>query len=275
MSSIKGYYSIIQYCPDLGKAEAANVGVLLFCPEKMFLRALIAPNNRRIIRFFGSKGHDWGRINSFKRGLEDRLEKESRAITSLDDLQQFIAMRANVLQISRPSPTKVQDPQDDLRKLFEEIIGEPARPARGTSLRGYVAERLAGPDLERKVLHDVKITVPVLQKEVEIPFAFQNGRFNLITPVRFGAQNPDQSVVTACKYAVEGKSLYDDTNSKWGDMQLVVLGQFRAKDEDTPVKVNRILGEHRVRLIKLDDLSSLVDEIRRTGKPIVSADMES
>ena len=38
MKPSKGYYSLIQYCPDLGRLEAANVGVLLFCPERGFLK---------------------------------------------------------------------------------------------------------------------------------------------------------------------------------------------------------------------------------------------
>ena len=39
MKPSKGCYSLIQYCPDLGRLEAANVGVLLFCPEPHFLKA--------------------------------------------------------------------------------------------------------------------------------------------------------------------------------------------------------------------------------------------
>jgi hypothetical protein len=31
-----GYYSIIQFCPELSQLEALNVGVVLFCPEKKF-----------------------------------------------------------------------------------------------------------------------------------------------------------------------------------------------------------------------------------------------
>jgi hypothetical protein len=268
MNPVKGYYSVIQYCPDLGRFEAANVGVLLFCPEKQFLRALTSSSNSRIIRFFGSKGHDWARINTFKRGLEDRLQKESPTIKSIDDLQKFIALRANVMQIGPLNPIKVQDPEEDLRRLFEEIVGEPARPQRQQSLRHYVAEKLSAPGLEEKVAHDVRVAVPVLQQEVEIPFGFQNGRFNLITPVRFGAQDPEQSVARACKYAVEGNSIYDYSDPTWGSMQLVVLGQFRAKDEETPGRVRRVFGDYRVRLIKMDELSILVDEIRRTGKPL-------
>jgi hypothetical protein len=86
MKPVTGYYSVIQYCPDLGRFEAANVGVLLFCPEWHFLRALTSRNNSRIIRFFGSEGHDWARINTFKRGLEDRLQKEVSAIKCVEDL---------------------------------------------------------------------------------------------------------------------------------------------------------------------------------------------
>ncbi len=268
MKPAKGYYSVIQYCPDLGRFEAANVGVLLFCPEKHFIRALTSNNNGRIIRFFGSEGHDLARINTFKRGLEDRLQKEVSTIKSVEDLQQFIALRANVLQITPPNSMKVCDPEEDLRNLFEEIIGEPARPERRRSLRGYVSEKFSGAGLEKKVVHDVKVDVPVLQREVDIPFGYQNGRFNLINPVRFGAQNPDQSVVTACKYAVEGRSLYEHSDSTWGKMQLVVLGQFRTKDQETPGRVRRVFDDHSVKLFKMDDLPTLIDEIRRTGKDI-------
>ena len=56
MKPEKGYYSVIQYCPDLGRFEAANMGVLLFCPESGFLKSLMSGNNSRIIKFFGSEG---------------------------------------------------------------------------------------------------------------------------------------------------------------------------------------------------------------------------
>lgn len=266
MKPTKGYYSIIQYCPDLGRVEAANVGVLLYCPERGFLRAITSANNSRIIHFFGSEGHDWKRINALKKGLEQRLTKESGEIKNVDDLRQFIAMRANQLQITPPNPMKVHDPEKDLRELYEQILGEPVRRGRAKSLRRYVRERLAQPDLENKIAEDITVTVPVLQKTVEIPFGFQNGRFNLINPVRFGSQNPDQSVATACKYAVEGKSLYQHPDATRGELQLVIVGQFRGKDTETPARVRRVLSEHDVKLFKTDELPQLIDEIRRTGK---------
>src|SRR5438270_13906920 len=89
MNPAKGYYSLIQYCPDLGRLEAANVGVLLFCPERQFLKARTSGNNSRIIHFFGSEGHDWVRLNAFKRGLEDRLVIEGNEIETVEQLERF------------------------------------------------------------------------------------------------------------------------------------------------------------------------------------------
>ena len=39
MNATKGYFSLVQYCPDLARQEAANVGVVLFCPDLQFIRA--------------------------------------------------------------------------------------------------------------------------------------------------------------------------------------------------------------------------------------------
>ncbi|MFN9234997.1 MAG: hypothetical protein ACK6D4_10185, partial [Planctomyces sp.] len=37
---------------------------MLFCPDSGFLKVLTSANNGRIIRFFGSAGHDWKQINT-------------------------------------------------------------------------------------------------------------------------------------------------------------------------------------------------------------------
>lgn len=119
----RGYYSLIQYCPDLGRLEVANIGVLLFCPERQFLKAMTTQSNARIIQFFGQKGHDWVRIDAFKKGLEYRLTLENASIKSLEDLHRFIDQRANLLQITSPRSMKVTRPEEDLKALFEELVG--------------------------------------------------------------------------------------------------------------------------------------------------------
>ena len=90
MTIHKGFYSLIQYCPDPARLEAANVGVLLFCPERKYLSVRMSNDNRRVQQFFGCKEHDWKQIRLFKKGMEERIARESLKIRTSDQLQSFI-----------------------------------------------------------------------------------------------------------------------------------------------------------------------------------------
>lgn len=266
MNPVKGYYCLIQYCPDLGKLEAANVGVLLFCPERLYLKARTAGNNRRIIQFFGRAGHDWDRINSLKRGIEERLAKESSGIQTLEDLQRFIALRANVVQITPPRPMKVFDPEKDLAQLAHDFLGDIGTKTNQRSLKRIVQDKLFGAGLQDRLRTDIRIQVPLFKKEVEVPFGYKNGRFNLLTPVPFTAKDIDHSVNTACKYAVEGQSLNETTHPELGRLRFCVIGHFKPNDRETSDRVEAVLGKYDVKLYKTSRITTLVEEIKQTAK---------
>lgn len=265
----KGYFSLIQYCPDLGRLEAANVGVLLFCPDRQFLKAMTTRTNGRIRRFFGSTGHDWERINSFKHGIVDRVECEAGSIATLEDLRRFIDQRANLIQITAPRPTKVTNPEADLQALFDDFLGGAKPRATAKSLRKVLGEKLNTAGLQGKIRRDLRVPVPVLGREIDVPFGYQNGRFNLLTPVRFASAHTTQAVTAAaCTCAVEGRSLYEHDDPKLGSMQLVVVGKFRPNDRESVKLVKRILDDNQVRLYRTSELPRLIDEIRTNGKDL-------
>jgi hypothetical protein len=268
MKPAKGYYSLIQYCPDLSRLEAANIGVLLFCPEKLFLQAKTVRNNKRIQKFFGRKGHDWDRIDSFKLGLEERLVAENGEIKTLEDLERFIALRANEVQITPPRSMRVEDPKRELVNLFEELVER--QQLKGideeVSFRKFLAGKLTTPAMRKKVRTDVHVRVSVLEREIAVPYGFQNGRFNLIQPARFrGGSLPDVET-TACKYAIEGRSLFENRDSKLGYLKLIVVGEFGGRDGAKQASVKRILKDNKVDLYTETELDQLVDEIETTGK---------
>jgi hypothetical protein len=267
MNPAKGYYSLIQYCPDLSRLEAANIGVLLFCPDKFFLQAKTVRNNRRIQKFFGREGHDWDRIDSFKLGLEERVEAENGEIITLSDLERFIALRANEIQITAPRPMRVEDPKKDLENLFDELV-EQQQPKDQVeiSFRRLLAQKLKKPTLRKKVLTNVPVVVHVLARQIEVPYGFQNGRFNLIQPARFRGEGLDQAERTACKYAIEGRSLYDHRDRRLGNLKLIVVGEFGGQDGNKQTSVKRILNDNKVELYTETELDCLVDQIETTGK---------
>jgi len=102
-----------------------------------------------------------------------------------------------------------------------------------------------------------------------VPFGYQNGRFNLLTPVRFASAHSAQAVTaTACTFAVEGRSLFEHDDPHLGSLQLVVVGKFRPNDRESVQLVQRIFDENNVRLYRTSDLPQLIDEIRTTGKDL-------
>jgi len=273
MNVERGYYSLIQFCPDRERLEAANIGVVLFCPESGFLGARTARGNHRIRQFFGHDADfDWSQINTIKKSIEKRLAKEQALgeLKNLEDLETFIAKRANQIQLTQPRPMKVFDPTSDLDQLFVDIIGEPKRRTKSGGLKARIEESFERGGVNDRIQRDICVEVPIFSKSVQIPYGFQNGRFNLITPVRFESGDPDAAVKTACRYAVEGESLYRHEDQRLGEMQLLVLGKFRAKDSASRDIVGRILGEHDVRLFDMVTLPELVDEIRHGAKPLAN-----
>lgn len=272
MKPSQGYYCLVQYCPDLSRLEAANIGVLLFCPERHFLKVRTARNTQRIRHFFGREGHDWARIKSFQIGIEERLAVENSNILTLQNLERFIGLLANKIQISPPRPMRVTDPEKDLNQLFEELVvvknerGEDER----VDVKKILSDRFSDAGLDPKIRKDIPVTVPVFNREIRVPFGFRNGTFNLIQPVRFQSKETDQTFKTACRYAVEGRSLYENPDPKLGKLRLVVVGGFRSKGADTQISVNRILKEYNVQLFPTHELDRLIDEIRRTGKTLAN-----
>lgn len=269
MKPVKGYYSLIQYCPDLARLEAANIGVILFSPEHKFIRAKTAQGNDRIRRFFGSEDNDWTQINAIKNSIETRLEVVGKDFRNLHDLTNFISTRANEVQITSPRPMKVLDPKKDLDELFEELVGGRAKqplkysaPPVETALSRTFKEK----GVEDLIQKDVTVTVPAFRKPLTVPFGFQNGRFNLIQPVRFQQSMESRVLDIACRHAVEGRSLYEHPDEKLGDLQLVVVGSFAPESTEYKDIVGNILTENKVGLHTLQDLTTLVDEIRMTGK---------
>jgi hypothetical protein len=271
MKTTTGYYSLIQFCPDPSRLEAANVGVLLFAPACDFLKAVTVHDNRRIRQFFGREGFDWERINSFKKGIEERVQSEQTNIRKLDDLKEFIARRANRFVLTEPRSMRVTDPDKDLEQLFHDLVGGELRTKKSQSLISFLGQRIVEAGLEQKVRKDIRIKVPAFDREVEIPYGYQNGRFNLVKSARFRSADENHVITTACRHAIEGRSLYDHDDREFGKVKLVVVGDFASNDTIGRATAKRILEENSVDLYVSTNLERLIADIRDNAKPFSEA----
>ena len=120
----KGYFCIVQYCPDLARREVANVGVLLVVPDQGFLEVRIDPSNRRIERFFGPHKTPPEHINLMKQAFIERIEVEKNGLLRRENLACFVQTRANHIILTTPKAIRVVCPEAELESLFAKLVEE-------------------------------------------------------------------------------------------------------------------------------------------------------
>lgn len=270
MTPARGYYSIVQYCPDPARFEAANVGVVLLCPDRGFVDMRYAKDNARVTRFFERGVYDISRLNLYKKGLAERI-REGGEIESRESFATFASLQVNLLRLTPPAFCRVEEPcKAVLERLFQDLVGETTAAVKQTGLKSRLRDAFrASGLLDTVVREEVHVRVPAFRREEEFPFAWTNGKTNLIEPVRFMAERHDAIESAAAKRAVAGQSLRHADDSDLGPCELNVVGQFRATDAEAKATVKAILAEAGVPLIDAASLPQYLQTIRNTGRPLV------
>ena len=264
MDAKPAYFSLIQYCPDPGRLEAANVGVLLFCPAANFLDAHIAWSNDRVRKFFGRQSFDTWALTQAKRALVARLKVEREEFRTLEDLVKFIQTRANDIVLSPPRPAKVWTPQEDLERLFQELVGKQRTPAQRKVMVPELDAVFQELEHEGRAALNVPVKIPLLGKRVRIPYAYRNGAVHLVKPERFPPVE-GQATDAAMKLAIEGDLLERYGRDADGEKRLVVVSTFAGEtpNPDVRERVVRVLKEYHVKTVLPSDLAAFVEEVRR------------
>lgn len=267
MNPVKGHYSIVQYCPDLARRETVNIGVVLLVPERAFLQTRMVADNERVRHFFRTTGDDAKLLSDFKKSFSARIEAEHGRVTTLETFQKFIDTRGNQIQLTEPAFVKVRECQETLTQLFDLLVGGKTKQRNRESFPKSLQARFEAGKVAELIETNVSISVPILERETKIPFAFQNGAFHLLQPVVFPADKEEVNFNRALKYSMEGKILQDHPDDKYGQLKFNVIGRFASMSDPSIPIVRGVLRESNVRLHLDHDLSGLVDEIRRTAKP--------
>ena len=270
MNPTKGHYSIVQYCPDLARRESVNIGVVLLVPERGFLQSRMVADNERVRHFFGTKGDDAKILGEIKKSFSARIDAEQGRITTLETLQKFIDTRGNQIQLTEPAFVKVCDCQETIEQLFEQLVGGKPKAHKRESFTKSLQTRFDSAGIGDIICKDIILPVPILNRETKVPFGFQNGAFHLLQPVKFESDKEESNFERACKYSMEGKIFQEHPDNEYGPLQFNVIGRFASKSDPSIPIVRNVLAESKVRLHLDHELSDLVDEIRRTGKPRIN-----
>lgn len=261
MSQHRGHYSLIQFCPDPSRLEGVNIGVLVYSSSEQRLQVMVTRNNQRIRKFFGSQ--NWDFVNRAKASVENQLQTQEFLTTR--DLDEYISRRANVIRLTALRPMRIEDIQADAKLLYERLVGrEPTERKR--RIDGVLTQRLIQAGVEGLVRKSLSVEIPDFNRAIRVPYGYQNGRFNLISPVQFDAE-PESILAKAGKSALEGELLYKSRHQDFGEMRLVVIANFASEVENSDREfVRKTFDDHFVTLHTFENLDPFVDDIRRSAK---------
>ena len=256
-SDAKGYYSVIQFSPDPARAEAVNVGVLLFCPARGFIAAKTRRDNQRVRRMFGDDGFENDRLNAAKTSMERRVARLESA--GLEDLERFIASRGNDIILTPARSIRVTgDPAELLGELHEERVGSVEREKSGPSMP-ELDQAMHSPTLHDRIRFNQDVEVPRFGRTLRIPYAYQNGTFNRIKPQVF----KNAPIERASFLALSGRVIREHKDPEHGEQRLIVVSDVadRAHRDKIRETIDNVFDEANVRNVWRDELPRFLEEV--------------
>lgn len=118
-------YAVIRVVPKVEREEFFNVGVILYCRQHTFLKAMFSLNEEKLRAF--CKELDITEVQKHLQALEQIASGAADAgpIAKLDIASRFrwlTATRSTVVQSSKVHPGLCVDPLAALEKLFAQLV---------------------------------------------------------------------------------------------------------------------------------------------------------
>jgi len=265
----RGYYSIMQYCPDRFRAEAVNIGLVLLSPAPHEVRVDLIRRYSRVQKLFGIGGADLKNVKLAARRLKHRIESANGELRTDEDLASFAASRANDLRLTEPRLAKFDDLEQDFERLFSELVEERSTRVMACESPAEVLPPVLS-DVFYRLQEDQKIwkpepiRVPILNRRFEVPYAYRNGVVNLIKPHTFtGIKKAETQAATLAingdliqKRAIEGE---------WQKLIVVSTRETSRQAEEINDHVAPLFDEYGVRLVRPQQAEAFAHEVEQSA----------
>lgn len=265
----RGLYSVVQYLPDDGRREAANVGVVLFVPSRRILDIRVSPTLERVRRFFHPGKQELSRIEMGLEALKHRLGIASGEFTSEDQFLQFVASRADAIRLSSPRVVMVEEPYADLTMLYDELVGDRERVAQraltGISMPAILADVFGRLEAQGKIRRPGNITLPTTSTRFEVPIAYQNGRVNYVKPQSLATRKIDHVMADL---GFNGRLIYRHPIEE-RESKLVVISSDPGADPQVENRFSRVLPEFDVKFVPHTELEEFAEEVESSAHDFV------
>ena len=259
MNRYPGYYALLQFSPIPERLEFLNFGVLLIVPELNYFGVRVAQTHGRIDRFFDRNSKLY--LQDLKSGIGDRLRFEYEKTRSIKSIEEYAKRRANDIRVSEILSIAVSEPQKDLENLFLDLVGEDKMRHREPRMARKLRDAFSRENIFGLVDENPPpVEIPEAGIQINAPFGYQNGAYNLIDGVRLGESANDAMKETGRK-ALEGGLLWKHFANENIKKRLIVVADFKNHSNEFYHAVGDMLSDNHVKLYRLDNIRPLIEDI--------------
>ena len=266
MVQTRSFYSVIQYIPDSGRAEAANVGVVLFVPSLRLVEVRTSAKLDRVRRFFAPGKLELQRIYVAIEALKNRLVLGKDEFVDESTFAQFVAARADVVRLTAPRLMMVSSPLIDLNDLYCELVGEIESGLKLADsleiLPSRIADVLGRLEAKQMVWRPGTIDIPKTGRKFNVSFAYRNGAVNYVRTEALGSHARLESRLE--KLGFNGQLIHEHP-PQGQKQQLIVLSSDPSASPAVEDRFETTLREFHVRFVPNRRADGFATEIEQTA----------
>lgn len=242
-------YSIVQYYADADRHEGLNLGVLLFDHDQKKVRSRFTRDFSRVLKLVSGLNKSF--LQLALEEFEKRVQFEISGQTSISSLKRFQSMRSNNIRLTPIMPTFAVDAEEEIDRLFDELVGDDKATARRKKVGSELKAGLRGLNLLRFFDQNPEpVSLPRYNVRLKPDLTIRRDRFNLIEAARF--DDPEIGIGEAGRHSLAGKALFSSL-----DMQLIIVGDFGEQSDDYFNSIQEDLEAANTKLYRLSDISGL------------------
>ena len=119
-------YAIIRLLPNVEREEFLNVGLILFCKHKKFIKVAFEVDENRL-KAFASTDIEFIKRNLLAFQNIANADKNARLVATFDLPSRFrwlTAMRSSMIQTSRPHPGICENLEETFNRIYSQNVAQ-------------------------------------------------------------------------------------------------------------------------------------------------------
>ena len=119
-------YAIIRLLPNVEREEFLNVGLILFCKHKKFIKVVFEVDENRL-KAFAEVDVDFIKANLSAFQNIANADKNAGLVATFDLPSRFrwlTAMRSSMIQTSRPHPGICENLEDTFNRIYQQNVAQ-------------------------------------------------------------------------------------------------------------------------------------------------------